>query len=139
MPSPFKFVHAPGLTLLLFEEFQHFRQVFTDGCPFPDDMQPAWFGYSIGRWEGDEFVIDTAGFNRQGWLGLDSTPLTHSETLRTTERFRRPSAGALQVQVTITDPSQFARPWRTQTINFRLLPDTDLVEYICDNDRTLRP
>lgn len=51
-------------------------------------MQPAWFGYSVGRWEGDEFVIETAGFNTQGWLDL--SPLTHSESLRTTARFRRP-------------------------------------------------
>ncbi len=137
VPTPFKFVHAPGLTIMLFEEFQHFRQVFTDGRPLPADMQPAWFGYSVGRWEGDEFVIETAGFNTQGWLDL--TPLAHSESLRTTERFRRPSAGTLQVQVTINDPTRFSRTWRTQTIAFRLLPDTDLVEYICDNDRTLKP
>lgn len=138
-PSPFKFVHAPGLTLILFEQYVDFRQVFTDGRPFPDDMQPAWFGYSIGRWEGDEFVIETAGFNTQGWLGLDNAPLTHSESLRTTERFRRPTTGTLQVQVTISDPTQFSRPWRTQTINFRLLGDSELVEYVCDNDRTLKP
>lgn len=61
VPTPFKFVQAPGLTIILFEEFQHFRQVFTDGRPLPADMQPAWFGYSVGRWEGDEFVIERPG------------------------------------------------------------------------------
>lgn len=133
VPAAIKFVHTPGLTILLFEEFQHFRQVFTDGRRFPEDMQPAWFGYSVGRWEGDEFVIESAGFNTQGWLDL--TPLRHSESLRTTERFRRPEFGTLQVQVTVTDPTMFSRTWKTQTIWFRLLPDTDFVESICENEK----
>jgi hypothetical protein len=135
VPTPFKFVHAPRLTILLFEEFQHFRQVFTDGRRLPAEMQPAWFGYSVGRWEGDEFVIETAGFNTQGWLDL--SPLRHSESLRITERFRRPQFGTLSVQATITDPTMFSRTWRTQTIWFRLLPDTDFVEHICENETDL--
>jgi hypothetical protein len=137
VPEPIKIVHTTGLTILLQEEYQHFRQIFTDGRPFPADMQPAWYGYSVGRWEGNEFVIETAGFNSQGWLDL--TPLTHSESLRTIERFRRPNVGTLQVQVTINDPSKFSRVWRTQTITFRLVPDADLVEYLCDNNTRLLP
>jgi hypothetical protein len=133
VPSPIKIVHASRLTILLQEEYQHFRQIFTDGRTFPRDMQPAWYGYSVGRWEGDEFVIETAGLNTQGWLDL--TPLTNSESLRITERFRRPNVGILQVQATINDPSRFSRVWRTQTISFRLVPDADLLEYLCDNNR----
>jgi hypothetical protein len=137
VPEPIKFVHAAEITILLQEEYQHFRQIFTDGRPFPADMQPAWYGYSVGRWEGEEFVIETAGFNTQGWLDL--TPLTHSESLRTIERFRRPNVGTLQVQVTINDPSKFSRVWRTQMITFRLVPDADLLEYLCDNNIRLLP
>jgi hypothetical protein len=91
----------------------------------------------VGRWEGEEFVIETAGFNNQGWLDL--TPLTHTASLRTTERFRRPNVGTLRVQVTISDPSKFSRVWRTQTISFRLVADADLVEYLCDNNIRLLP
>jgi hypothetical protein len=133
VPAAIKFVHTPGLTILLFEEYNHFRQVFTDGRPLPEDMQPAWFGYSVGRWEGDAFVIESAGFNNQGWL--DVTPLKHTETLRLTERFRRPNVGTLQVQVTVNDPATFSRAWNTQTISFRLLPDTDFIESICENEK----
>ncbi len=132
VPEPIKIVHATGLTILLQEEYQHFRQIFTDGRTFPADMQPAWYGYSVGRWEGDEFVVESAGFNGQGWLDL--TPLTHSESLRLTERFRRPNVGTLQMQATVDDSSKFSRVWRTQTISFRLVPDADLVEYLCDNN-----
>ena len=137
VPEPIKIVHTAGLTILLQEEYQHFRQIFTDGRAFPADMQPAWYGYSVGRWEGEEFVIETAGFNNQGWLDL--TPLTHSESLRTIERFRRPNVGSLQVQATINDPSKFSRVWKTQTISFRLVADADLVEYLCDNNIRLLP
>jgi len=133
VPAPIKFVHTPGLTIMLFEEYNHFRQVFTDGRPFPADMQPAWFGYSVGKWEGDTFVIESAGFNTQGWL--DVTPLKHTETLRLTERFRRPNVGTLQVQVTVNDPATYSRVWNTQTITFRLLPDADFIEHICENEK----
>ena len=134
VPEPFKVVHTPGLTIVLFEEFNHFRQVFTDGRPFPADMQPAWFGYSIGRWEGDAFVVETAGLNDRGRLDV-GTPLNNSESLRTTERFRRPNLGSLQVQITIADPATFSRTWTTQTIWFRLMPDTDFIEHICENEK----
>ena len=80
-------MQTPGLTLILFEEFNHYRQVFTDGRPFPADFTPSWLGSSIGRWEGDTFIVETAGFNDQTWLDDSGHP--HSDALRTTERFRR--------------------------------------------------
>ena len=132
VPAPFKFVHSAGMTIILLEEYNHFRQIFTDGRALPADMQPAWFGYSTGRWEGDTFVVETAGFNDKSWLG---NGLTHTEALRTTERFRRLNVGTLQLQVTIDDPKTFERPWTTQTIWFRLMPDTDFIENICENER----
>ncbi len=119
VPTVIKFVHTPRLTIMLFEEYQHFRQVFTDGRPFPD-----------------AFVIETAGFNTRGWL--DVTPLPHSEQLRTTEQFRRPNFGTLQVDVMIDDPATFSRRWNTQTISFKLLPDTDFIEYICENEKDVK-
>lgn len=137
VPSPFKFIHAPGLTILLLEEFNHFRQIFTDGRPFPTDMQPAWFGYSIGRWEGDEFVVETRGLNGVGRAGnlLDGPPMKNSEAMHITERYRRPSFGSVTVDITFDDPSAFSKPWSAKTVWFRLLPDTDFIESICDNER----
>jgi hypothetical protein len=132
VPSPFKFVHTPGLTFLLFEHFTHFRQVFTDGRAFPTDMQPAWFGYSVGRWEEDSFIIDTAGLNDRGRI---TAGLMNSTSLRVTERYRRPTFGSLEVQITLDDPTQFTRPWTMQTIWFRLLPDTEFIESICENEK----
>jgi hypothetical protein len=134
VPSPFKIAHSPGLTLVLFEEFVRFQQVFTDGRRFPEDMQPAWMGYSIGRWEGDELVIETRGLNDRAVLGAGAGLLT-TETLHLTERFRRPNFGSLEVRVTVDDPKTFSKTWTSKPLWFKLLPDTDFIENICDNEK----
>ena len=132
VPGPVKFVQNPGVTYLLYEEFNHFRQVFTDGRPLPADMQPAWFGYSIGKWEGDTFVVETAGYNDQAWL--DDAGHPHTDQLRTIERFRRPDFGRMELQVTIDDPKAYTKPW-TVTIQLRFMPDTEMIEDMCDNEK----
>jgi len=134
VPSPFKIVHSPGLTLVLFEEFARFQQVFTDGRGFPEDKQPAWMGYSIGRWERDELVIETKGLNDRVQLGAGAGVLA-TETLHLTERFRRPNFGSLELRVTVEDPKTFTRTWTSKPLWFKLLPDTDFIENICDNEK----
>jgi hypothetical protein len=129
---PFKIVQTPGVTIILFEEFNNWRQVFTDGRPLPADPNPAWLGYSIGRWEGDTFVIETSGFNDRSWL--DASGMPHTEALRTTERLRRRDFGHMEVQFTFDDPKAFTKPWSV-TVQLNLLPDTDLLEHHCDNEK----
>jgi hypothetical protein len=128
----FKFIETPGVTLLLYEEFNHYRQIFTDGRPFPDDPQPTWFGYSVGRWEGDTFVVETRGFNDQTWLDDSGHP--HTEAMYTTERFRRKDFGHMDLIVMIDDAKAYAKPWSV-SIPLQLLPDTELIEDVCDNER----
>lgn len=130
-PTPFKFIHTPEATLILYEEFIDFRQVFIDGRELPKDPEPTWFGYSVGKWDGDTFVVDTRGFNDQSWLDDDGHP--HSDALHTVERFRRPDFGHLVMDLTIDDPKAYAKPWNA-TIRFDLLPDTELIEFVCDNN-----
>ena len=129
---PLKIVQSPGLTLILYEEFARFRQIFTDGRPFPSDLNPAWMGSSVGKWEGDTLVVETRGFNDQSWLDDFGHP--HTEALKTAERFHRINVGELEVLITIDDPNSYTKPW-TVKIDLRLLPDTDLIEDVCDNER----
>jgi hypothetical protein len=131
--GPFKFVHTPGLTLILFEEFVTFRQVFTDGRSLPADPQPAWWGYSVGRWERDAFVIETAGFKELSWLDFDGHPAT--EAMRITERFRRSTVGSLELELTFDDPKAYTRPWSV-SVQFELMPDTEFLEHVCENEFT---
>jgi hypothetical protein len=130
--SPFKIVMTPGLTMILFEEFTQYRQIFTDGRGFPPDANPTWFGYSIGRWDRDTFVVESRGFNDRTWLDDSGHP--HSDALHTIERFHRRNFGALDLDVTIDDPVSYTRPW-TVSLHFGLLPDTELIENICENEK----
>jgi hypothetical protein len=134
LPIPIKIVQTPGLILTLFEEFYVFRQIFTDGRKLPVDPQPSWFGYSVGHWEKDTFVVESSGFNDKTYL--DGEGLPHSEDLRITERYRRPDFGHLVVEFTFTDPKYYERPW-TATIPFDLMPDTELMEHFCENEKDL--
>ena len=134
-PFPIKIIQNPGLTVILHEYDTIFRQIFTDGRALPEDVNPTWMGYSVGRWEGDTFVVTTAGFNDRSTIDLAGHP--HTEALRTTERFHRRDIGHLDVQITFDDPKAYKRPW-TLPMEFGLVPDEDLMEYVCENERDAR-
>jgi hypothetical protein len=125
---PWKIVQTPGVILILFDESIHYRQIFTDGRGFPEDPTPTWFGYSIGKWEGDTLVVDTRGFNDETWLDEGGHP--HSEALHVTERLRRRTIGTMDIEITIDDPKAYTKPW-SATVRFELLPDTELTEHVC--------
>jgi hypothetical protein len=130
-PVPFKIVQTEKLVVLVYEAFNLWRQVFLDGREFGDDMNPTWLGYSKGRWEGDDLVVETRGLNGKQWL--DHGGLPTSDKLTVVERFRRPAFGRLEIELTITDPTYYTRPW-TATTRARLLIDTELFEFICNEN-----
>ena len=134
-PVPFKLVQTPGVLLMLSEADTRFRQIFTDGRKHPEDSQPSWLGYSVGRWDGDTLVVETIGFNDRGWL--DAVGHTHSEALRVIERFHRRDFGHLDLQLTLDDPKTFTQPVAVKFTEV-LLPDTDLIESFCsENEKDL--
>ena len=118
---------------ILFESYHQYRQILMDGRPLPEVGQPAWFGYSVGRWEGDTLVIETVGLNGQHWLDMNGHPET--EKTKFIERLRRPSFGHIDLELTVDDPSAYSRPWTVKLPGWDLLPDTDLIEAICENER----
>jgi len=129
---PWKFIDAPGVSIILFENFTQYRQIFTDGRAFPTERNPTWFGYSIGKWDGDVFVVETVGFNDKSWLDDGGHP--RSEQMRTTERFRRKDFGHLEIEFTFADPKAYTKPWSV-TIPFELIPDSDIIENVCENEK----
>lgn len=129
---PLRFVQTPFYTVLLYEEFTHYRNIYTDGRTHPAEMQPTWFGYSVGKWEGDTFVVETKGITDRTWLDDSGHP--HTDAMRTVERFRRTDFGHMRLEITIDDPKTYAKPF-TMQLNYTYLPDTDLIEDICENER----
>jgi hypothetical protein len=136
VPYPFRIYTLPGVTLILYEAVQSFRQIFSDGRPLPKDPNPAWMGYSVGRWEGEAFVVETSGFNDNVWLDNNGHPGT--ESMKVTERIRRKDYGHLEMEVTVDDAKTYKKPW-TVKLPFVLMPDAELIEYICsENNKDLQ-
>ncbi len=128
---PYKIVQTPGLIVVLYESLTMFRQIFTDGRSLPRDPEPTWMGYSVGSWEGDTLVVHTAGFNDKSWLDGSGHP--HTDAMRLTERFRRRDVGHMDIEMTIDDPKSYTRPL-TYTQGQALLPDSELIEYVCNEN-----
>ena len=133
---PRKVIQTPGVVVLLYETHMGLRQIFTDGRPLPkNDPQPWFFGYSVGRWEGDTLVVETTGFKDGGWLDINGSPLTDQG--RTIERFRRPNYGTIEIEQTIDDPKAYTRPF-TVSLNWRLMPETEIMEMVClENNQSI--
>ena len=132
--DPVKFIQTPSLIVILFEDLTY-RQIHMDGRKLPKNPNPSWMGYSVGRWDGDTLVVETSGFTERVWLDYDGHP--HTDALRLTERYRRRDFGHLDVKVTFDDPGAYAMPW-TVSVPMELLPDTELLEFVCrENEKSL--
>jgi uncharacterized protein DUF3471 len=130
-----RIVQTPALTVIINEGISNSgvtRTIHTDGRGLPEEMNPTWLGYSVGRWEGDTLVVTTAGFNDRTWLDFSGHP--HSEALRTTERFHRRDFGHMDFEMTLEDPKTFSKPI-TFKADKTLVADTDLLETVCENER----
>jgi uncharacterized protein DUF3471 len=127
-----RIVQTPGLVVILYEQPNSpHRVIFTDGRPLPTDPNPTWLGYSVGRWEKDTLVVETVGFNDKGWLDVGGHPQT--ETLKITERFRRPDFGHMELDMTFDDPKSFVKPF-TLHMSKSYTADTEILEDICENE-----
>jgi hypothetical protein len=112
------------------------RQALTDGRDLPKDPNPTWGGYSVGHWEGDTLVIESAGFNDKTWLDFGGHP--HTEALHVTERFLRKDFGHMDLKITFDDPKAYNKPW-TISLNADLVTETELLEYVCnENERDVK-
>ena len=137
-PVPFEIIETPGKVVILYEAFGQYRQIHTDGRAVLDPKTvnaPSWLGYSVGRWEGDTLVIETTGFNGRTWI--DSAGHPTSEAMRVTERLTRKDLGHMEMQITVDDPTLYAKPF-TYMQRFHMEPDTEVLEFVClENERDL--
>jgi hypothetical protein len=129
-PEPFEIITIPGRVLMFFEKDHGWRQIWTDGRKLPEDPPELRYdGYSVGRWEGDTFVVESSGFNDKLWLDYYGDP--HSESLHLTERYRRVDQNTLSIAVTIDDPVAYTKPWVGQPMHYTLRPRIEIGEWYC--------
>jgi len=129
---PIEILQTPGQVTIITEAFSEVRRVYLDQPQLPiDEVPPGFYGHSVGRWDGDAFVIDTVGIK-------ESVPsynmLPHSDRMRITERMRLVTPDVLHDQITIDDPVMLEKPF-TYTLGFRRLPNYKMVEFVCENNR----
>jgi hypothetical protein len=123
-----KIIQTPGLILILNPDLTY-RQIYLDGRALETAPNPSWMGYSVGHWDGDTLVVESFGFNDRTWLDHDGHP--HTEALRMTERYRRRDFGNLELDVTLSDPAAYAKPW-TVAVRAELAADTEMIEWVCN-------
>ena len=127
-----RILQTPTVIGLLFEGYNHYRQIFLDGRALPKVTQPSYMGNSVGHWEGDTLVVDTNGLNDKGWLDMNGHPQT--ETTHITERFRRRDFGHMDLQLTIDDPGAYTKTW-SANVQWVYVPDIEMIEDICENEK----
>ena len=129
-PEPNKIIQTPNVIVIIYEANEGLRQIHTDGRSLPGpDAEPWWYGYSVGKWEGDTLVVETTGFRDGIWLDVQGTPLT--DAAKVTEKFRRINYGNLEIEITIDDPKAYTKPW-TVKVTQRIMLNADLIEFICE-------
>jgi hypothetical protein len=134
-----QFMQTPLQTILLYTYGKVYRVIWTDGRALPQDPDPHWYGYSVGKWTDDyTFVVDTNGTDARTWV--DNAGRPHSEDLRVQEVFHRIDHDNMELTLTIDDPKVYTKPWAAlKNVRFTLMPpNTDLLEMLCSPSELAR-
>jgi hypothetical protein len=132
-PQPRRMIQTPGLTTILYEANYGLRYIYTDGRPLPPngEPQPFWYGYSVGKWDGDTFFVETNNLRDAGWLDVRGSP--YSDQVKITEKFRRVNFGKLEIDITVDDPKAYTKPF-TVRVNQEIMVDSEMIEFICNEN-----
>ncbi len=134
-PFPIEILQDSTSVTILYEYMHLFRRIPSDGrAQHPPDVEPTFMGDSVGRWEGDTFVVDAIGFNDKTWV--DTEGHQHSDALHVVERYRRTGPDTIAYDVTIDDPKTYKAPWTASRVLTRH-PEWTLKEYVCEENNKI--
>lgn len=129
---PMEIIQRPEQVTIIAEAFSEVRRIYIGKPQLSlDDVDPGYYGHSVGHWEGDTLVADTIGI-KESVRGYQGMP--HSERMRIVERIRRTGPDTLQDQITIDDPIVLEKPF-TYTLGYKFVPKYEMVEFVCENNR----
>jgi hypothetical protein len=131
---PFEIIQTRDRVLILFERDYAVSHIWTDGRKLPEDPDPTYMGYSVGKWDGDTLVVNTIGLKDTTWLDRAGHP--HSDALHIEARLRRVNRERLQIDWKFDDPKAFTKPWTGRSI-YRYHPEWTLEEFISCEGRLL--
>ena len=125
--KPIEIVQTPQRIFMFFEYEHTYREIWMDGRALPKDPDPSYFGYSVGRWEGDTLIVESAGFNDQTVIN----GMPHTDAVHLVERYRRPDLDTLELTITADDSKAYTKPWTAGPVKLAWHPDWELVEAFC--------
>lgn len=137
-PAPYNSGHLilqiPGYVVIHSEMIHATRIIPLNQPPLPSQIRQ-WDGSSRGRWEGNTLIVETRNFNDKGTVGINLSPgrlrgITQSEALHVSERLTPVDQDTVRYEVTVQDPSAFARPW-TASMLLNRSPNYTIIEYAC--------
>jgi hypothetical protein len=136
MTNIFQLVQSPKFVVLLQETYHGFRVIPTiPGRKHSELQAPAYWGDSVGKWEGDTLVVDVTNFNDRNWISPQGVVSFHSDQLHVTERYQRTGADTLEVEKTYDDPKVLIRPFVEKKV-YRLAEFDQVMEAMCTNTDT---
>ena len=141
--QPRRIMQNSSVIAIMYEANYGLRYIYIDGRPLPPQgsVQPFWYGYSVGRWEGDTLVVETNNLRGaetspyDGWLDVRGSP--YSDGAKFVERIRRPTYGKLEIDLTLDDPKAYTKPV-TVRINQQISPDDEMIEFVCNENQQFR-
>jgi len=130
MPYPIEFLMTPGKVTVAIETYSQMRRIFTDGRPLPADPDPAFQGYSVGKWQDGVLTVETIGFDPGTKI---AEGIGHGPDMRIGERMKLVEPDVLEVETTITDPVTYTRP-HVSVLRYKRHRDWDIREYVCQQN-----
>jgi hypothetical protein len=129
MPAGMRLAQASDEVIQFFPSNRAWRDIWTDGRTLPsaDVADPRWYGYSVGRWEGDTFVVNSMGLTDTTWLDQYGSP--HSDQMTVEERYRRVDTDHLELILNITDPQTYLGTWQGDKKIFQLVEASTRSEF----------
>lgn len=134
IPRPFE-IRQTNVEVYILSEMDHWvRRIYMDGRGHPDGYPSTWMGHSIGKYDGNTLVVDTAAINETTWIDTLGHP--HSDALHLVERIRRLNHDTLEIEVTFDDPKAYTKPWTGRKVYQLQPPSYELKEeVICEEFR----
>ena len=129
LDGPLEIIQTPNRIFIFYEEGHYWREIWMDGRALPKDPDPAYLGYSVGRWVDETLVVDTIGFNDKTWL--DNVGHPHSDALHVVERFTRIDGDTLRITFMFDDPKAYEKPWTAAPRILKSKPGRELLESFC--------
>jgi hypothetical protein len=129
-------IATPAFVVMLSETFHGYRVVPTDGRAHREEVPPSYRGDSVGRWDGDVFVVETKNFTDDTWMWAEGRVSPHSDQLRIVERYRRVNQDTLEIEATVYDPKVLTGPWTVPKQTLVRAPFDQIMPLICSGTET---